>query len=184
MQIKNRQQFLVAMVIASAALFVGVDFIYTPLAGLWSARAAQIKDLRDRVHDGTILIRRGASLRSDWREKQDNALPADTSQAEQQVFRAFYDWSRETGAEITGVMPQWKNDSTNYLTLDCRVEASGDLGQLSRFLYSLESSPMPLRLDSVELAAHDNTGQQLSLGLEVNGLALLPSSMPAATTTR
>ena len=32
---------------------------------------------------------------------------------------------------------------------------------------------MALKLDSVELAAHDNTGQQLTLGLQISGLALL-----------
>jgi hypothetical protein len=30
-----------------------------------------------------------------------------------------------------------------------------------------------LKLDSVELGAHDTAGQQLTLTLEVNGLALL-----------
>jgi hypothetical protein len=30
----------------------------------------------------------------------------------------------------------------------------------------------------VELGAHDNAGQQLTLGLEINGLALLPATKP------
>ena len=70
-------------------------------------------------------------------------------------------------------MPQWKNDSTNYMTLNCRVEASGNLGTLSQFLYNIEKGPMALKLDSVELSAHDDTGQQLTLGLQISGLALL-----------
>jgi len=70
-------------------------------------------------------------------------------------------------------MPQWKNDSTNYMTLNYRVEASGNLGTLSQFLYNIEKGPVALKLDSVELSAHDNTGQQLTLGLQISGLALL-----------
>ena len=70
-------------------------------------------------------------------------------------------------------MPQWKNDSTNYMTLNCRVEASGNLGTLSQFIYDIEKGPMALKLDSVELSAHDNTGQQLTLDLQISGLALL-----------
>ena len=73
-------------------------------------------------------------------------------------------------------MPQWKNDSTNYLTLNCRVEASGDLGTLSQFLYEIEKGPMALKLESVEFSAHDDTGQQLTLGLQISGLAL--TSLP------
>lgn len=175
MQIKNRQQFLVALTIAAAALYVGVNFIYTPLGGWWSARAAEIKDLRGRVHDGRMLIRRETGIRSHWEDMQTNALPPNLSLAEQQLLRSFDGWARDSGAEITGIMPQWKNEATNYMTLDCRVEATGDLGMLSRFIYSIENSPTALRVDSVELGAHDNAGQQLTLALEIDGLSLTPS---------
>jgi len=178
MKIKNRQQFLVALTIGVAALYLGVNFVYTPLSDWWSSRSAQIRDLREKVSDGNQLIKREAGIRSHWSEMQANALPSNTSLAEQQVLKSFDSWQRDSGAEITGIMPQWKNDSTNYMTLSCRVELGGDLGTLSRFLYEIENSPTALRLDSVELGAHDVTGQQMTLGLEINGLALLPSSKP------
>jgi hypothetical protein len=44
---------------------------------------------------------------------------------------------------------------------------------LSKFLYDLENGPMALRLDSLELGAHDKDGQQMTLSTEINGLALL-----------
>jgi hypothetical protein len=75
-------------------------------------------------------------------------------------------------------MPQWKSDSTNYWNLACRVESAGNLGSLTKFLYDLEKGPMALRLDSVELNSRDNTGQQMTMGLEVNGLALLAPGKP------
>ena len=84
-----------------------------------------------------------------------NALPANPSLAAQQVIKAFDNWSRASGAEVTSIMPQWKNDSTNYMTFNCHVEASGTMGTLSQFLYQIEKGPMALKLDSVELSAHD-----------------------------
>jgi hypothetical protein len=52
------------------------------------------------------------------------------------------------------------------------VDAKGDLGKLSRFLYSIERDPMALKLEFVELGALDKEGQQLSLGLQLSGLVL------------
>ena len=173
MKIKNRQEFLLVLTIAAFALLVGVNFIYEPLQDWWSARATQVKDLRTKVNDGNQLIKREAGIRSRWDDMRNNALPANTSLAEQQLLTSFTAWSRSSGAEITGIMPQWKNDSTNYWTLDCRVEAAGDIGALSRFLYSVEKGPTALKIDSVELSGHDATGQQLTLALQINGLALL-----------
>jgi Tfp pilus assembly protein PilO len=173
MKIENRQQFLMALTIGAAALYIGVNFIATPLSNLWSARSAQIKDLRAKVSEGKTLIQRETVVRNRWSDMSKNALPDNSSLAEQQVLKAFDTWSRETGAEISSIMPQWKNDSTNYMTLNCRVEASGSLGTLSQFLYRIEKGPAALKLDSVELSAHDNTGQQLTLGLQISGLALI-----------
>jgi len=88
-------------------------------------------------------------------------------------LKAVDRWSHDSGAEITSIMPQWKSEGTNYLTLDCRVETAGDLNALSKFLYDIEKGPMMVRLDSVELSSHDVGGQQMTLGVEINGLALL-----------
>jgi len=173
MKIENRQQFLVALTIGAVALLIGVNFVFEPLANLWSARSAQIKQLRAKVSEGKLLIQREAGLRSRWSEMSTNALPNNPSLAEQQVLKAFDNWSRDTGTEISSIMPQWKNDSTNYITLNCRVEASGSLGTLSQFLYDIEKGPAALKLDSVELSVHDSTGQQLTLGLQISGLALV-----------
>jgi len=172
-KIKNRQEFLVVLTIAAFALLVGVNFILEPLGGWWSARQAQIKELRAEVTAGGQLIRRESGIRSRWPDMTANALPANTLLAEQKLLTAVDGWSRSSGAEVTSLMPQWKNESTNYLTLTCRVETSGDIGSLSKFLYDLENGPMALRLDSLELGAHDKDGQQMTLSTEINGLALL-----------
>jgi Tfp pilus assembly protein PilO len=178
MKIENRQQFLLALTIGVVALYIGVNFICVPLSHAWSARSTQIKLLRAKVSEGKQLIRREPVIRSRWSEMYTNTLPENSSLAEQQVLKAFDNWSRDTGADISSIMPQWKNDSTNYVTLNCRVEASGNLGTLSRFIYDIEKGPAALKLDSVELSAHDPTGQQLTLGLQISGLALLQSSKP------
>jgi len=173
MKIRNRQDFLVALTLAAAGLFVAVNFIFTPLDNWWTARSAQVRELRAKVAEGNQLLKRESVVRGRWDAMRSKALPANTSLAEQRVLEAFDGWSRDSSAELTSLMPQWKNDSTNYMTLACRVEAAGSLGTLSRFLYEVEGGSLALRLDSVELNAHDNAGQQLTLGLEVNGLALI-----------
>ncbi|HTV75722.1 MAG TPA: hypothetical protein VMD57_01900 [Candidatus Baltobacteraceae bacterium] len=173
MKIENRQQFLIVLTIALGALLIGNSLIFGPLTNLWSARSKEIKDLSDQVRDGKYLIQREAGLRSRWSNMQANALPNNTSLAEMQVLRAVDNWSRSSGAEVTSIMPQWKNDSTNYMTLNCRVEATGTLGSLSQFLYSIERDPMALKPDSVELTASSSADQQLTLGLEISGLTIL-----------
>ena len=172
MKIENRQQFLIALVAVAAALLVGNSLIYEPLSKWWSTRSQQITKLRQQVKDGKLLTVRGSGIRSQWGQMRTNTLPNNSSLAEQQVLKAFDTWSRDSGATITGILPQWKNDGDDYQTLNCRVEATGNLGTLSQFLYDIEKDPMALKLESVELSAHDTGGQQLTLGLQISGLVL------------
>jgi Tfp pilus assembly protein PilO len=173
MKIKNRQDFLVMVTAVVVVLAIVVNFILPPIQGWWSDRQKQIADLRDKVKDGTQMIKRDAVIRNHWRDMRENSLPASAPAAEQQFLKAIDAWSRDSGAEITSITPQWKSESTNYMTLSCRLETGGDLNALSKFIYDIEKGPMPLRLDTVELSSHDNNGQQMTLGLDINGLALL-----------
>lgn len=176
MKIKNRQEFLVALTVAAVALFVGVNFIFTPLQGWWSTRQKEIKTLTARVKDGRVMVAREQVIRGHWGEMRTNSLPTSMSDAEQEFLVALESWSRDSGAVITSIMPQWKVDGTNYMTLNCRVESDGDLSTLSRFIYNIEKGPMMVRLDAVELSSHDTTGQELTLGLEINALALVDNN--------
>lgn len=174
MQIKNRQQLLIIGAVAAIALFAGDQLVLSPLLKVWSARATRVTELRKKITDGNLLVEREQkqSIRSRWEQMSRNALPNNTSAAEQQVYKAIDLWAQNSGVAISAITPQWKSDSDDYMTFECRVDAAGDLGKLSRFLYSVERDPMALKLELVELGARDKEGQQLSLGVQLSGLVL------------
>jgi hypothetical protein len=172
MQIKNRQQMLMWVAGIAFALLLGDSLVFTPLVKLWKARSERLVELRKKVGDGEKLLQRDASLRSRWANMQTNALPVNASLAEQQVLTAFDKWSQEARISVNSITPQWKRDNDDHTTLGCRVDASGSVGTLARFLYNIEKDPMALKIESVEVTARDKEGQQLSLGLQVSGLVL------------
>ena len=174
--IKNRQQLLTVAAIAAVALFAGIQLVFFPLQKIWSGRATRIADLRKNIQRANQMIQReqlpGPSIARRWQQMTNNALPNNTSAAEQKVFKAIDLWAQNSGVSVTAITPQWKHDSDDYMTFECRVDAAGDLSKLSRFLYSVERDPMALKLELVELGSRDKDGQQLSLGLQLSGLVL------------
>lgn len=173
MKIKDRQRSLVIVTLSLLALYLGDLVVFEPMLKWWKSRETQITELRQQVSQGKTLIRREAFIRGQWQRMRANALPNDSSQAEQQLLRAFDNWAGDSGVNVNSITPQWQDDQDDYSTLECRVEASGDLGTLSRFLYDIENDPMALQIESVELTAADDKGQQLNLGLQIGGLALV-----------
>ncbi len=176
MQIKNRQQLLIAVSVAVVALFAGDRLLLTPLSNAWKARAEQITTLRNKISRGKALMVRERGIRNHWADMQKRSLTNNPSAAEQQVFRAIDSWAQDSGVVINAITPQWKHDSDDYTTYQCRVDAAGDINRLSHFLYRVEREPLALKLESVELGARDKDGQQLSLGLQLSGLMLTPQT--------
>jgi Tfp pilus assembly protein PilO len=172
-QIKNRQQFLTVLTIVAVALLAIDKILSPPLMKLWHDRAARIKQLKEDVKEGVLLERGKDSIRSRWTRMQASTLTNNTTQAEQQLFTGLNRWSQMSGISINTVTPQWKQGSDpSYKTLECRVDASGSIEYITRFLYDLEKDPMALKLESVELTRSDNAGMVIALGVQISGLVL------------
>jgi len=175
LNIPNRQKLLVIVAGAVVAIFVLDSVLFTPLTKMWQAHTLEIARLKKSVADGRNTIARAKQTERVWAEMQANALPKDPAQAEQEVISAFDRWGRANNIELSSIRPQWKRGGTDrYSLLECRVDATGTIPTLSRFIYELERSPLALRVDSVELTSRDDGGGKLTLGLIVSGLRLSP----------
>jgi Tfp pilus assembly protein PilO len=177
-QIKNRQQVLVIGAIVAIVLFAGDHLVLSPLLKEWSARSTRITELRRQITQGRMLVQREQGIRNRWQQMSRRALPNNTSAAEQQVVQAIDLCAQNSGVAISAITPQWKHDSDDYTTYECRVDAAGDLDKLNHFLYGIERNPMALKLELLELGARDKDGQQISLGLQLSGLVLNSPTTP------
>jgi hypothetical protein len=175
LDVPERQRWLMIAAGAGALLLILNWAVITPLGDAWTAHADEIVRLRRSIADGRSLLARGPHLQQLWAANRAQALPRDQAQAEHDLIFAFENWSRVSGVELGAVKPQWKQGATTASSLlECRLDATGSLGALSRFLYELGQAPMALRVESVELTSRDETGQRLTLGLTVTGLRLFP----------
>jgi hypothetical protein len=175
-EIKNRQQLLLVVAMVALGLLVGDKFVLKPLTSAWNARSKRIQTLRDQIGQAKPLMDRRQLILSHWDRMQRNTLTNNTSTAEQQLLGAIDSWRQDSRVIINGGTPQWKHDSDDYMTYQYRMDASGTLPTLSKFLYDIEKDPMALRLDSIELSARDKEGQQLVLSLQISGLVLTPKT--------
>ena len=172
MNLTNRQQLLALVAMAVVGLFACDRLVFGPLWKSWKARGERLVELRKSVEKGGTLLERDKTIRARWDDMRTNTLSREVSVAEGQVLNRFDKWAQESRVAISAIRPQWKRNAEDYLTLECRVDAAGNLPALTRFLYSVEKDPMALKIESLELTARDDTANQLSLGLQVSGLLL------------
>lgn len=181
METKQRQKLLLIIAAVGVLLFVGDSLLFEPMLASWKDRAKRIDDMRLQVSQDKELLQREDMLRSRWDSMRTNALPANQSLGEAELFKAFDRWERASSITRVGMKPQWKQgDDDSYSTLECRVDYNGNVDTIKRFLYELERDPISVKVDSVEISSRDDNGQQLALGLQVSGLQF--NSAPATQT--
>jgi hypothetical protein len=177
-KIENRQKLLVIVAVTALALFLGNNIVYERLKQSWQDRAKHIKDLQQQVAVDKSLLRRKAEILARWEHMQTNVLPVNPSQAGSAILKAKDRWVGNSGVSLDGFSPQLKQDttdqdSTNVVTTwECRTDASGNMRSLLNFLWAVESDPMGVQLEDVEISAKDNTGEELTLGLTLSALVL------------
>lgn len=181
MKIDKRQQLLAIAAVALVGFFVLDKLVVGPMTQSWKERSAKIAEMRKSISQGRAMLDREQITRSRWNDMRRKSLPINASDAESAVLQKFYDWARDSRITVNSIKPQWKHGVTDdYSLFECRVDAAGSLSTITRFLYEVEhssintNSPMAFKLESVEVSARDNDGQQLTLGLLVTGLRLAP----------
>jgi hypothetical protein len=173
----NRQKILMIAAAAGLGLLILDSLVISPLYASWEARSKQIADLRKTLAEDRQLLQRQTMILGRWDRIQTNALPSNESLAEATLLKAFDRWRQDGGVTISSTKLQWRDSGEDYLTLECRADATGDIRSIMRFLYDLEKDPMAVKIESLDLSSKDESGQQLSLGLQVSGL-LLGSAQP------
>jgi len=173
MKINNRQKLLGILAMAIVGVFVADKMIFTPVLDGWKTRSATVAQLRKSINQGNMLLQREKLTRDRWNDIRGSTLPINASQAEKEMLNAFEQWSADSQVSISSIRPQWKKGATDdYSVLECRVDAAGSLPVLAKFLYNIESSPMAVKMETVELTARDNNGEQIALGLLVSCVRL------------
>jgi len=176
--LKNRQRLLVVLAGLAVALLAGDRFLFRPLTSVWKKRSEEITKLRDACARGAQLLKREDAIQSWWEARRPYVLTNDASAAQAQLCGAIDRWAQESRVTITSVKPQYRRIDNDAAVMECRVDSAGDLGTLTRFLYNLESDPQAIRIQDLNLTARDDSGQQITLALQLSGLILNPRPTP------
>ena len=187
MENKDRQKILIIIVVVVVALILGNTVIYGPLVNSWQNRQKELADLHQAVAQNQALLREKPRIMDRWQHMQDNSLTNDQSQATSALLKAIDRWSQNSGVAVENIAPTVREDrdensDTMITTIECRADASGSMNSLLSFMRAINSEKMGIKLDSIELNAKDNFGQQLTMGLTISAL-LDPSADSSAPAT-
>jgi hypothetical protein len=105
------------------------------------------------------------------------SLSADASAVEGQMLHLVNDWESKAGATDVSCQRIRTDSQHGFTRLTFQLSATGGMPSVASLLYEVESAPIPLRIESLQLRPRTDKSEDLSIDLTVstpcNGKAAL-----------
>jgi hypothetical protein len=121
--------------------------------------------------------------------KNGGKLSADASAAETLLYRSVRDWAQEAGMSPPSVQPtRTAEKEKDFFKLTFRVQGGGSMSQISRFLYRIKTTSVPVQINELQITSNKENTDDLKLSLTLSTIYLAPETdkqaKPGATVAR
>ena len=186
MVLSKRERYI-GMGAIGAVLVLGISSL---IIGPYTDKAASLRhDLavaKNTLADDDNLIRAQKNRLPEWNTMLSNGLQADDSTAQSRTQQMLQTWARTAGINLDALSseraPSQKGpfEAVNF-NLDFNTSGADSMRQIARFLWSVESATIPIRLNSIRIQSQKEGTDQLNVKLVVSALYMPPAGPnPAA----
>jgi hypothetical protein len=172
----KREQHLGIAVGAVVALVAGWFSLKQWYLDPREAISTQQQETENKVQDARTLLKKQKQLRVEWAKMTAAGLRPNPSEADTQVQHALSDWSQECGLSKLSVKLERENLERNFLVVSFHLTGSGSQAAVAKLLWAIETAPMPMRVDEVQLSPVKEGVDNLQLQLAVSTLCLNPDA--------
>ena len=171
----NSREKVIAIVAGVAiGAYVLDSVLITPLFN-------RLGDAESRAGLARAEIARGQSVQQTrlvaarvWKGLTTDTLKSDRSAAESQLLNGARVWAQQAGVNLISLKPEQREAERGFGRIDVRAQASGKMESLSRFLYLIEQSQIPVRLSDLTLNSRKDGQDDLSLQIGLSTIYDLP----------
>lgn len=171
MVLKKREKYLVITAAVGLAILVLNSLVISPYFDSYAATSEQdAKDLK-AIADGKSMIDRQKKLAHDW-EQLMQSLPVSASVAESQTLHAITDWCQWAGVNLISSRPERRTQEGPFQVIGLEVTATGNMAAVSRYIWALEKSPIPLRINQLKLNSRKEGIDDLLMTISLSTMCL------------
>jgi hypothetical protein len=185
MVLSKREKYIGIGTVA-AVVFLGINsMIIAPYYARSAELTLDLKKANETLAGNQALIRAQKNREPEWAAMLSNGLQADDSTAQSRTQQLLQTWARTAGINLDALSseraPSQKGpfEAVNF-SLDFNTAGADSMRQIARFLWSVESATIPIRLNSIRIQSVKEGTDQLNVKLVVSAL-YMPSGQNAGS---
>lgn len=181
MVLSKREKYIgmaaIGLVAALGVYSLLIDPYFDKSEELQNEQTTALKTLDDNAN----LLLLQTKKQPDWNVMMKNGLQADYSNTQSRTEQLLQNWARDAEINIENVssvpVPQQKGPfQVINFNLDFNTEGDQSMRHIARFLWSIESATIPIRLEDLRFQSTREGTDQLNVKLIVSTLYMPPNA--------
>lgn len=177
MVLSKRERIILIAAIAAVVMLVADKFVVGPISERREATKTQKLELQTQLENAQILFSRRKLMERKWKTLLSDGLQND-AEAESKIARALDEWSKKTMLTLNSVKPERVASDKGLKEMTFVVAGMGTLESVSRFLWQIETTPIPIKVMDMQVGSTNETGQNMSMQLRLSALCLGAQQQP------
>jgi hypothetical protein len=178
--LSKREKYYIGIGAIAAVALLGINGL---IVGPYFEKAAALQDemrtAAKTLGDNKNLIRLKTSKESEWNAMLSNGLQADDSTAQSRTQQMIQTWARVANINLEAINSEHVSTQKGpfqviNFSLDFDTSGADSMRQIARFLWSIESAHIPIRLNDIKIQSTREGTDQLNVKLVVSALYMPP----------
>ena len=176
--LSKRERIMALVAVAVVGFLVLNKFLIGPVAGRLQQLETQKSQLLVELDEAQNLFRKRRVLEKEWKNALLEGLRNEV-EAESKVGRALNEWSQEARLTLSSVKPDRVASDKGLKEMTFVVVGTGTLDAVARFLWHIETAPLPIKVKDMQLGSSNESGQSMSVQLRLSALCLGTEQKPS-----
>jgi hypothetical protein len=176
MMLSRRERTIAIAVGVLAGALVLDQVLVSPLLARLGAANVAISAQQEQIDTAQQTLQNSVRARRKWRDMAGQTLQSDAPAAEGQVLNAVRGWAQDADLSLTSLKPERIEKEKDFQKITIRATATGSLSQVARFLYSIRTASIPIRVSDVQIAARREGSDDLALQVGLATIFLPPET--------
>ena len=176
--LSKRERIMAIMAVAVVGFLVLNKFLIGPVSGKLQQLETQKNQLLLELDEAQNLFQKRRILEKQWKAALSEGLRNEV-EAESKVGRALDKWSEEARLTLSSVKPERVASDKGLKEMTFVVVGTGTLDAVARFLWQIETAPLPIKVKDMQLGSSNESGQSMSVQLRLSALCLGADQKPS-----
>lgn len=174
MKLSTREKWVgVGAVVLLGALMLD-QLLLSPLLARLQAADTEIAETQRLQLRAQQVFQNATRARRKWSDIAGKSLTADASSAESQLLNRVRDWSQGADLSLSSLKPERTEKEKDFEKATIRATGNGSMQQIARFLNSVHTADIPVRISDLQITSRKEGTDDLQLQVGISTIFVPP----------